>query len=106
MNSTLRYFNQLQADLQAIYRPYNEVLAFTKTIRDMNAHAINLSEIGRLPRETMEQLRRNLSFAHTPHYTRTIEGVRSGAPTSKKTKPSTKELKLKRDYRLPFGDIY
>ena len=106
MNSTLRYFNRLQADLQAIRRPYNEALAVTKTIRDMYAHAIDLSEIGRLQRETMEQLQRNLSFTHTLHYTRTIEGVRSGAPTSKKTKPSIKEFKPKKDYRLLFGDIY
>ena len=106
MNNTLRYFNRLQADLQAIRRPYNEALAITKTVREMAAPQINLLELTRPHREAMEQLQRNLSLIHTLRYTRIIEGERSGAPTSKKTKPSTKKLKPKGDIRLLFGDIY
>ena len=99
MNNTLRYFNQLQADLQAIRRPYNEALAITKTIREMVAPQINLRELTRSHREAMEQIQRNLSFIHTLRYTRTIEGERCSEETSEK--PESKE-----DTRLLFGDIY
>ena len=92
-NPYIEYFNELQARLEAISRPHNEALAFTKKIRDMHAHAIDFSGLTRTHREAMEQLQRNLSLIHTLRYTRTIEDEEEC------TTPGE-------DIRLLFGDIY
>lgn len=78
MYSALRYFNRIQADLQAIHRPQIEALNSIRLCLAVNA-----------------QIQRNLHSFREYDFTCSLEEGDTSAP----------ELKAK-DARLLFGDIY
>ena len=95
MNSTLRYFNRLQADLQAICRPYNEIRAVGRAMVEMSTAQREAQKIMHLHQANIKSLQRTLSFLPTAYYTRDIE-----------EESKDEALESKEDFRLPFGDIY
>ncbi|MYB26631.1 MAG: hypothetical protein F4X32_03880 [Candidatus Dadabacteria bacterium] len=108
-NPYIEYIEELQAQLEAISQPHNEIRALGRILQDIDGIRetgvrlqklcnIDLPDIGKLQRETMEQLNHTLSLLPTPspYYTRVIEDEEEGI---------SKDLESKEDFMLLFGDM-